>query len=370
MKLKRVTLALMRAELLTPFKTALRTVTGIEDLIVMAEAENGTVGYGEAPPTAAITGETLETLPTAAAAIARALLNSACDVLDLERLCAIVGDAVPQNTSAKAAVEIALHDLAARLRGIPLHALWNPQPQSIELVTDLTVSVNPVAGMCRDAERAIARGFTRLKIKVGKNFEEDRRRIAAIHALAKGRAELALDVNQGWNEAQTLTALRELKLEGIELALIEQPVRAADTAALARITQAGLYPILADEAVFSSADAARIFAAGGADMVNIKLMKTAGLSDAARLAALARSNGRKCMQGCMLEGAVSVAAAAHFAAAHSDTIRWIDLDGPALCRTNPVRGGTRFDDAHIRLNTTPGLGITAIDNLEILGAIE
>ncbi len=363
MKIVAVELGWLRAELRTPFKTALRTVNELQDLIVRVTTATGAVGYGEAPPTAAITGETLETLVVASGAIARTVLPAGDR--ELPELCRLVAQATGGNGSAKAAMEIALYDAAAQEAGVPLYKFLNPGATERVLETDLTISVNSPEEMVCDAEEALKRGFKFLKVKIGKDFLLDQERIIQVSQKVGNRALLALDVNQAWNVEESLKALEFLRSKKVKLRLIEQPVKADDRTGLQQITRRKIFPILADEAVFSPDDADYIWQNNCADMVNIKLMKSGGLSGAEAIIRWAKHYNSQCMMGCMLEGAVSVAAAAHFAAAHREYFSWIDLDGPALCRTNPVCGGTVFTGSKIELNTEPGLGIRDITNLEI-----
>jgi len=146
---------------------------------------------------------------------------------------------------------------------------------------------------------------------------------------------------------------------------LEQPVKAYDLEGLAKVSRSIVTPVLADEAVFSPRDAISLLEADAASMVNIKLMKSAGITDAVMIASIAAIYGKSCMMGCMLEGPVSVAAAACFAASRGNVTHF-DLDGPMLAAENPVHGGTSFSGADIILPRTPGLGIEKIDGLEIL----
>jgi L-alanine-DL-glutamate epimerase-like enolase superfamily enzyme len=116
-----------------------------------------------------------------------------------------------------------------------------------------------------------------------------------------------------------------------------------------RIKQAAQTPLLADEAVFSLEDARRVIEADAADMINIKLAKTGGISGALELGALCRDNDVKCMMGCMLEGPVAIAAAAHTAAALSDTVTLVDLDAVALLQTPYNPSDVRFEESRIYL---------------------
>lgn len=357
-------LARLRVPLKTPFKTALREVDAIDDVVLLLDTDSGAVGYGSAPATAMITGETHASIIEALSRhIAPRVIGR--DISELPALLDTVANAMAHNSSAKAAADIALHDLAAQSAGLSLARFLGGSAVQ-ELTTDVTISVNDVAKMVGDTRDALALGFTALKVKVGKVIAEDLARIRAIHAAVAGRATLRLDANQGWTPEEAVAAVLAIEAEGIVLELVEQPVKGYDLEGLRFVRERVRTPVMADEAVFSPHEAQRVLREGAADILNIKLMKSGGLAGASRIAALASEQGAPCMMGCMLESSIGVAAAAHFAAAHSAAVTLIDLDSPALGQFDPVDGNTRFDHARIHLGDTPGLGIRGIAGLQFI----
>jgi L-alanine-DL-glutamate epimerase-like enolase superfamily enzyme len=363
MRITGISYGLLRIPLRTPFKTALRTVEALEDAVIRLETDTGHVGYGEAPPTVAITGDSLEGIFSALRnAIGPALLGR--DIVDLESNCTRIQNALPKNTSAKAAAEIALYDLFAQLAGKPLYlVLGGGTPR---LSTDLTISVNDTEAMIADCEAAIARGFTALKIKVGRDPATDVGRLKAIYQAIAGRADLRIDANQGWNVPQTLEVMHALESDGMRFDLVEQPVRADDIEGLIAIRAAIRTPVLADESAFNLQQVERLIERGAADIINIKLMKTGGLSQAVAIADHCSANATPCMMGCMLEGGISAAAAAHLAVAKQEIITRIDLDGPTLGTFNPIDSNVLFADSVISISDRPGLGITATSHIHWL----
>ena len=353
-------LGLLRVPLHTPFKTALRSVDAIEDAIIRIETDTGHCGYGEAPPTVAITGDSLDGILTALRErIGPALIGR--DIADIESNCRIVQSALPKNTSAKAAAEIGLYDLYAQSLRKPLYqALGGGTPR---LLTDLTISVNDTATMVADCDKAIARGFRALKIKVGKDPEGDTARLQAIRQAVAGRASLRIDANQGWSAGQTIAIMRALEAEGGVFELIEQPVAAGDLEGMIAVKAAIRTPLLADESAFSLDQVKQLAGCAGADLINIKLMKTGGLSQAIAIADYCEAQGLQCLMGCMLEGGISAAAAVHLAVARSAVITKIDLDGPSLGAFNPIDGNVHFDDAVITVSDRPGLGIHSLSHI-------
>ena len=365
MKITAIELGMLRVPLKTPFKTALRTVETVEDVVVLIRTDTGHTGYGEAPATAVITGDTHGSIIEAIRHfIAPRLIGQ--DVVNLNHLRTLVQTAMERNTSAKAAVEIALYDLWAQLHGAPLYQMLGGGDPVI--TTDITISVDYIDKMVADSLSAIERGFESLKIKVGKDIGLDIERVKAIHAAVEGRALLRLDANQGWTAKQAVHAMKALEDAGVVLELLEQPVKAADIAGLKYVTDRVNTPVMADESVFSPSQVMDLIQQRAADIINIKLMKTGGLSNAIRIADIAGIYGVPCMIGCMIESSISVAAAVHLAVAKAGAITKVDLDGPSLGRFNPVEGGVTFNESEISISDAPGLGITEVRALEMLPA--
>ena len=161
---------------------------------------------------------------------------------------------------------------------------------------------------------------------------------------------------------------RTLEDAGVVLELLEQPVKARDIDGLKYVTDRVHTPVMADESVFGPAEVVDLIKLRAADIINIKLMKTGGISNAIRIADIAALYGVDCMIGCMIETSISVAAAVHVAVAKSHVITKVDLDGPSLCQFNPVEGGVIFNESEITITDAPGLGITAVNGLEWLDA--
>lgn len=359
MKIMDIQIGRLSLPLAHPFKTALRTVERIEDIAVKVVGEDGLVGYGEAPPTAVITGDTTGSILCAIEDYIKPALVG-MDLNDLPNLMGRLNSCLVHNTSPKAAVDMALYDLWAKSQGKPLYQLLGNARSSFE--TDLTISVNSVDEMVKDALEATRRGFTTLKIKVGKEGMADIDRITAIRKAVGNDVKLRVDANQGWTAAQSVAIIKTMEARGLNVELVEQPVPADDVAGLKYVTGQVETPILADEAVFSPTDAANLIALRACDLINIKLMKTGGIWNALKICELARQHHMDCMIGCMLESQVAVAAAAHLCGGQS-VITMADLDGPSLCASEPFPGGPVFDGPTIRLRGSPGIGLELPDQI-------
>lgn len=356
MRITEIRLGRISVPLKKPFKTALRSVESVEDVIVELRTDSGEVGYGEAPPTGVITGDTTGAILGAVRDhIAKAVVG--CEVENLEDTLSRIEGSIVHNSSAKAAVDMAVYDLFGKSLGVPLYRLWGGYRKQI--VTDITISVNEPEQMAADSAEAAALGYKTLKIKLGKDPARDIERIRLIRQRIGYGIDVRVDANQGWKPREAVRLIRQMEDAGLALELVEQPVPAHDIEGLKHVTDNVSVPVMADEAVFSPMDALRILQTRAADIVNIKLMKTGGLQNALRICALAEVYGVECMIGCMLEAKVSVTAAVHLAAAKK-VITKVDLDGPVLCREDPVEGGAVFEESRVRPGEGPGLGITGI----------
>lgn len=337
-----------------PFKTALRTVTLAESIFVKVITEDGFVGWGEAPPTHVITGDSLASIQFAIDQVIGPQLLG-LDLRHSERVFQKLHLSIIGNSSAKAAIDIALYDLLGQLAGLPLVTLLGGYRDAIE--TDFTVSVNDANEMANDAERYVANGFNILKIKVGiDDIAKDVERIRAIREKIGYDTKLRLDANQGWEAKEAVRAIGQMEDAGLDIELIEQPVKAQDIEGLQHVTLHTHTPIMADESIFSPKDALRVLQIRAADLINIKLMKAGGIYKALKINALAESYGVECMTGSMIETKLGISAAAHFAASQPNVTRF-DFDAPLLLAEDIVEGGVIYNGRHIRFSTKPGLGI-------------
>lgn len=363
MRIRSIETQLVAVQLIKPFKTALRTVHTAYAVYVKVTCDDGRVGWGEAAPTHVITGESIGSITYAIEEVIAPQLIG-IDIRNRERLFRMLKRSVVRNTSAKAAVDMAIHDLLGQLTEMPLYQLLGGYRQELE--TDFTVSVNGPAEMADDAERYIADGFDVLKVKVGiGEMSDDIARIQAIRDRVGNSPKIRLDANQGWNAKEAVRAIGMMEDAGLAIELIEQPVLAADVEGLKYVTDHTLTPIMADESVFSTKDALRILQLRAADLINIKVMKSGGIHEALKINALAESYGVECMAGSMIETKLGITAAAHFAASQPNITRF-DFDAPLMLAKDIVAGGIVYQGRVIRFSDRPGLGLDR-GRMELVG---
>lgn len=330
-----MTLQRVKTPLRTPFVTARRRVESVEEVVVTLRTDEGVVGMGAAPATKAVTGEDLDTIEMTLSHTLRPLLLH--QPFALTALLQTLHGCCENNSSAKAAVDMALYDLAAQEAGKPLYTYLGGDYAPFK--TAVTISLKSPFEMAADTKVAVARGLDILKIKVGGADGEDVERIRAVRNAAPDAA-LLVDANQAWSVEESLAVIKAV--ENLNIELIEQPVAATDIEGLRTLTAQSPVPILADESVFTLEDARRVITTKAADLVNIKLMKCGGISKAIEIIGYCEDHGVPCMMGSMLEGPVSIAAAAHLMMAFRESFAYADLDSPLLYRSLPQESPVRF----------------------------
>ncbi len=170
--------------------------------------------------------------------------------------------------------------------------------------------------------------------------------------------QVRIDANQAWNAKQAVRIPDQMQEKGLDIEFVEQPLILPHLEGMQYVTRHADVPVLADESVFSPADALKIMQTGAADLVNIK-PTSGGITNALRIAAAAEVYGVECMIGCMLEAKISVNAAVELACAKKYSITEITthLDGPVLCSEDHILGGATFDEKNITVSDAPGMGI-------------
>lgn len=309
-------------------------------------AYDGFVGYGEAsmPP---YLGHTVASVQ---AFLGKLRLGRFGDPFQLEEIMAYVDScAVKQadgNLSdgpARAAVDMALHDLFGKLLGQPLWRVFGLNPAKAP-ATSFTIGMDTPEVMA-EKTREVAGRFKVLKVKVGQ--PDDLEMIDAVRSASS--LPIVVDANQGWTDRiQALNEIYALSERGVKM--VEQPMPRERIDDIAWLSERSPLPIFADEAVQGMADLRRI--KGAYNGVNIKLMKCGGLLEARRMQSYARAEGMKVMMGCMTETSCAVSAAAQI----SPGVDFADLDGNLLISNDPFEG-VGVSEGKIVLRNLPGLGL-------------
>ncbi len=349
-----ITTQVVAVPLKRPFVTSLRTVKTAETVIVKIKDSTGKVGFGEAAPNVVVSGDSTESILSAInKTIAPKIIGKSLS--NMEAINYLVDTSMVHNTSPKAGVNIALNDLICQHYQVPMYKILGGN--SDQIVTDYTVSVGTTPDMINQAKDLVSKGFTTLKIKVGSESEQkDVAKIAKIRKAIGPKVKIRLDANQGWHAKQAISAINHMADLNLDIELVEQPVLAKDFIGMAEVTKNTSTLIMADESIFSTEDAIRLINLGGCDIINIKLMKTGGISNATKLNTIAEAFGIPCMVGSMIESSVAVTAAASFAAAKRN-VKYVDLDASMMFSSNPVSGGLINQKNIIKLPNVSGLGL-------------
>jgi L-Ala-D/L-Glu epimerase len=354
-----VTLHRRRVSLRRPFVTAVRRTEALDATLVEVRDSDGRSGWGEAPTSWRVTGESVESVAAAVLGPLREAVRDRSSA-DPDAASVALERAVVRNSSARMAVECAIYDLAAQDRGVPLHRFLGATNPDVH--TDMTVSAaldgHDIDELVRTALEHVAAGFSTLKVKTGAGANDVDVLVAVRRAVGAGVA-LRVDANQGWSAQQAVAIIGTLEDAGVDLEFVEQPVASDDVRALAFVTAHVSTPVVADEAVWTRRDLRDIVHHHGADLINVKLAKTGGIREALALAREARDNGVGVLVGCMAETHVGVAAGASMSTV-LDAPRVHDLDGGLWLARSPVVGGATYEGSRVVLSSAPGLGINGV----------
>lgn len=303
---------------------------------------DGYTGYGEAsmPP---YLGQTVESV---CSFLKKVDLEKFPDPFCIDDILTYIDSLSDGDSAAKAAVDIALHDLVGKIIGAPWHRMLGLNPKKTPNTT-YTIGID-TDEMVKLKTREVAGQFKILKVKLG--TPRDREMIRAIREVSD--LPIAVDVNQGWkNKKKALDEIFWLKEQGI--VMVEQPMPKEMLDANAWLTEKSPLPTFADEAIQRLKDIPAI--KGAYTGINIKLMKCTGMREAWKMMNYARAEGMKVMIGCMTETSCAIAAAAQL----SPAVDFADLDGNLLI-ANDIFRGTTIVDGKITLNQRPGIGIEKI----------
>lgn len=323
---------------LTHTFTIARSSHDVEPCVILELEHDGITGYGEAAPSERYG----ENAPTVVDFLKHVDLSRFDDPSQLDEILSYVDAVAPRNTSAKAAVDIALHDWIGKKLGIPLWKMWGLQKERTP-VTSFTIGIDSLTMIekkVKEAER-----YPILKVKVGVTNDEE-----IIRTIRKVTDKvIRVDANEGWkSKEQARDKILWLEEQAVEF--IEQPMPAHDLDGTAWVRGQVHIPLIADENVTTLFDVPHL--QGAFDGINIKLMKSTGLREAMRMIHTAKAMKMKIMLGCMIESSVAISAAAQL----SPMADYADLDGNVLITNDPFSGVT-LSEGKLVLNEKPGLGV-------------
>ncbi len=354
MKIKSVDVGTYTFRLEQPYVIAYESIETVSNVFIRFETDRDIAGFGCAAPDKAVTGETAETVTTSVKDIIEPILIGA-DPLRPAMILEHLRKPLAEHPSAKAAVDMALYDIVGKKAELPMWKLLGGYRDRIR--TSITIGILPVDDTVVQAMGWVRQGFKALKIKGGINLEEDVERLLRVREEVGGRIELRFDANQGYTVDEALELARRARRANLEL--IEQPTPRGETDLLRRVTQETSVPVMADESLASLRDAFRLARNHVVDMVNIKLMKVGGISEALQINSVARAAGLDVMVGCMDESGLAIAAGLHFALARPH-VSYADLDGHIGLMNDPAATAVLLRDGYVHPTANPGLGFDEI----------
>ena len=348
----------MDIPLLDPFVVATGELSTAQNLFIRLSLQNGSVGYGEIAPFPDVTGEDRTSSFTMAKELGRAAIGQSAT--HFRRLAKVFREIAPFHPAARCGLETALTDAACRGGGLPLWALWGGADIRIR-ETDITIPITDLERTLILAGKWFRQGFRVFKMKVGKDVDQDIRRIEAIHRAFQDVAFI-IDSNQGFSREEALECAKGVKGVGGIILLFEQPVPKDDLDGLTALRSLLDIPIAADESVQTLEGMKTIIQKQAADFINIKITKT-GLVEAAEMASLARLAGLRLMIGGMVETRVAMGCSFGLVLGMGG-FEVLDLDTPLLLAEDPVTGGFKYVGPQLHPWEGPGLALEVTPSAE------
>jgi L-alanine-DL-glutamate epimerase-like enolase superfamily enzyme len=329
----RLTYHTLDLKLKHPFRIS-RSVTESKKNVIVQIDE----GIGEAAPSQYY-GENAETVIECLEKV-KDQIND--DPFQVESILSNLNKKVVGNFSAKAAIDMAIHDLVGKRLNVPIYKLLGLDGKK-PLITSYTIGIDTLEKMKEKTKEA--KGFLVYKVKVG--VENDVEMVKAVRDVTD--AKIRVDANAGWSNADE--ALRKIdQLRKYQIEFVEQPIDPNDKKGLEKIKKESGVPIIIDEHLMTSKDIPDFV--GLCDGINIKLAKCGGIREALRMIHTARAHGLKVMLGCMIESSLGISAAAHL----GSLADYLDLDSHLLITNDPYEGLTT-ENGKIYLSDLPGLGV-------------
>jgi L-alanine-DL-glutamate epimerase-like enolase superfamily enzyme len=325
-------------------------------VLVRVHTDQGIIGLGEATISALWSGETQGgTVAAIKDYIAPVLIGK--DPRDITTARRAMDHQIKLNPFTKAAVEMALWDIAGKAVGLPVCQLLGGKVRD-RIRIKLVLWAYDIPTVRAMGEKFLGWGVSCLKVKVGLDPEADIARVRAVRELAGPEMAMTIDANTGWTISQAKHCLR--RLAGTNLVLAEQPIPAGDPAALAELRRDTPFPIMADESVFTLQDAWLLTSHRAADIFSVYPGKHGGIAATAEIVAVAKAAGLRCAIGSNLELGVGTAAMLHVAAAFPE----IDSDafpadtiGPFYHEGDLITKPLDLGPPHARIPEGPGLGV-------------
>lgn len=339
-------------------------------VVVMVRTDEGTAGIGEATVMPVWSGETQAgALAAIRDVLAPVLIGR--DPLEIGALADAMDRVLIGNPFTKAALEMALLDLAGKILGAPAHVLLGGARRAPLIALKFSIGAFDPRAAAQVAETVAAQGLRAVKVKVGLNVDRDIARVEAVRSALGAAFPVAVDANGGWTESEALAAIPSLERLGVNA--LEQPLPRGDFFGCARLRQRTSIPLLLDESIFTARDALQAIRCDACDLISIYPGKNAGVRRSLEIAHLAAAAGLECVIGSNLEWEIASAAMVHLAVAIPNLAESVahDIIGPLYHTRRVGVEPIAMQNGCAAVPSGPGLGVeldqAAIDGLEAGG---
>ncbi|MCL5783462.1 MAG: dipeptide epimerase [Candidatus Thermoplasmatota archaeon] len=348
--IKSISYTKLELQMKKPFKISLGSTDAYEGFLVKVVSDDGFTGYGEATPTPFITGDTMGSIEHELNVFSKQLIKmDENPELINEKMKSLMKSA----KASRNAVDTAIWDIIGKRSNISLKKMFGGYRSNI--LTSYTVDLVDRNSAKQQAKELLDSGIQVFKIKMGSGIKEDLDRVKAVREVIGPDRMVYVDFNQAYTAKKTVEIAR--KLEAYEIEFLEQPVPANDLKALKFVRNNTAIPVVADEAIFTPEDVSTILGMEAADGINIKLMKSGGITDSVKMVNTAESFRAPVMIGCMIETRLSNTAGLVVALAKKG-VKYTDLDGYSSIVKDIAEKGIELKDGYISSNEDAGLGVT------------
>ncbi len=350
MKISNIEFIRLDLKMKSGYTIAYESIDEASNILLKLTTSDGLTGWGCAAPDLEITHETADNVISNIENLVIPMLSEQ-DPFQMVRFHEDLKAANPQMRSTLAMVNIALYDLMARKAKLPLYKLLGGYRQKIQ--TSITIGIEPIVTTLSLAKDYWQQGFRILKLKGGLNLEEDIEKVYKLRELFGNELVLRFDANQGYSVEQAVQFIK--KTRNAEIEILEQPTPFGNDEAMREVVENVEVPVMADESIRTLKDAFRLSKHDSTDMINIKIMKVGGITEAKHINSVAKAAGLEVMVGCLDECALGIAAGLHFALSRPN-VEYADLDGHLDFIDDPLSGLFTIENGWIHPNDEVGLG--------------
>ena len=348
--IKEISYKKLELPMIKPFKIALGATNSYEGFLVSVTTDDEITGYGEATSTPFITGDTMGSMEYELKSFSEALKGKEESP---EQLNELMKKLIKSSKASRNAIDCAVWDIIGKRAGTNVRKLLGGYRNSIK--TSYTVDLVEPNLARKQAQDLLSQGIQVFKIKMGSGMEEDLERARTVRDVIGMEKMVYVDFNQSYNARKTIEISK--KLAPLNIEFLEQPVPMHDIKGLKFARQRSDIPVFADEAIFTTDDVINVLENEAADGINIKLMKSGGISEAIKMASIAEGFRSPVMIGCMVETRLANTAGLDVALSRA-AVKYSDLDGYSSIIEDIAQDGITISKGEVSGPDLPGVGVT------------